>query len=56
MDAKEIVDAQIDSRTKSVVVSALVDDLSEKKVKNLLIRKGFPVTAFEKVIEQVETE
>ena len=54
MDLREIVDAQVDGRKKTVTIQSLTTKLNEKKVKALLKKKGYPVTAF-KALEQSAT-
>ena len=48
------MDAQVDGRKKTVTVAALTKELNEKKIKALMKKKGYPVTAF-KILEQDAT-
>ena len=52
MEFREIVDVQVNARTKTATVS-VTRDLSEKKVTIVLKKKGYKVTAFQKVDGQV---
>jgi len=49
---KEVVDVQVDARTKSAVIKVNKQELSEKKLAALLDKKGYTLTKFEKVETQ----
>ena len=47
MDFREVVDAQVSARTKSVLVST-TKELNEKKITATLQKKGYNITKFER--------
>ena len=49
MEERDIVDAQVNARKKKVVVSALAQELNEKKLTAKLERKKFEVTKITRV-------
>ena len=51
LDSKAVVDAQVNAGKKTVVLLAAKDDLNERKVTEMMKRKGFQVTSFK--VEQL---
>ena len=49
MSMKQVIDAQVDAKTKSVLVSVQKDQIEEKKLGEMLKAKGFELKSVKKI-------
>ena len=52
MGMSQVVDAQVDSRTRSALVSVKKDEMKENVLSKTLKRKGFELKSIEKVTSE----